>query len=182
MPRDLTVGSGQSLAYYRLDTAGQRIIFTLSSLDASLNGVPVVVTHSPAWDEEAKEYVIELAPAELAVVGTLVLTFKGAANGKTFEDVERYLVLDDDSTYAGLIYRVSQFLRVDSGDTTVPGLVMAAVAYLAGAGCQRPSEDDAEATSLYETAVMAQTSILYSGGESKLGPTVTSIILQTRDY
>jgi len=82
---------------------------------------------------------------------------------------------------AALLTKVEDFLRVESGDPTVPPIIDAAIGWLANAGAARPDGTDPLKLAQYELAVTIYVNTIFSGGESKLEAAMTSIVYQLRN-
>jgi hypothetical protein len=202
----LPAGCDRSITYARLDphdlstiedldagtttTRPARVKPTINRVTAKLNGQTLELTHEPTWDdtahriedgiEQGQEFVLELDGSTL-VVGELAITYQGTdPAGGAFKDTVTYLVLADDGPEAALIYRVTNFLRLEATDPTIPPLVDAAIAYLENAGVTRPADSEGKQVALYELAVTLYVNTIFSDGEDKLEDAMTSIVWQLK--
>ena len=160
---------------------------TTVDVTATLNGTTVTLSNDPSPVDASNlsaGYTLDLLSDEVLTPGDFVLTWVwDDADGIEHTRPVTYIVLASDNPDALLTYRVNRFLRLEDDDPTVLPLVLAAKQYLDGAGITDPRDDSAPqdaAVAQYELAVCLYVSIVYSGGESKLDPAMTSVILQMR--
>jgi hypothetical protein len=173
----LIAGLDETVYYSRTET-GQP---TVSSVTATLDGVAVTLSESPAWDEENGRYTLVVLGSEKASAGELVFTWNGTdADGGEFSDAQSVWVLASDAAFEGPLLRSRQFLRLEESDPVVLPLVLSALESLKIAGVSQPDATDESGVSAYEVAVATVVSMMYSGGESKLGPAIQSAIWQLR--
>ncbi len=176
----IVAGCDTVLYYERSDSTGA-VQATSVDATAKLNGTTVTLSADPVWDTVNERYALDVVAAEVSAAGELVLTWTGTdPDGRSFTDVETITVLADDSDDALLVDRVRRFLRVESSDPTILALVLAAKAYIEGAGVTRPDASDDGATALYDLAVCCYVSTIYGGGEGGLEDAMTSMLLQMR--
>jgi hypothetical protein len=177
----LIAGYDETVHYARTDSAGARLQPTIEEVSATLAGVTVELSQPVTWDDEAEQFDLVILGSEKPSAGELVVLWSGTdPDGGYFIDSETCWVLASDAPDAGLVLRTRHFLRLDASDPVVPALVAAAQTFITNAGVSAPDPTDEGATALYELAVSLYVSTIYSGGEGKLEPAMTSVLLQLR--
>ena len=177
----LIAGYDETVHYSRTDSVGARLHPTIDEVSATLDGADITLSVSPEWDDVLEQFDLVILGSEKPTAGELVIKWTGTdPDGSAFCDYETCWVLASDAPDAGLVLRTRHFLRLDASDPVVPALVAAAVTYINNAGVTAPEPTDEGATALYELAVSLYVSTIYSGGESKLGDAMTSVLLQLR--
>lgn len=152
---------------------------TTDAVTFEVHGTSVALTDTDGvWAGVIPHDIADPADGEQQWGGAFVITRSGA-DGQQISRVAVRVFVVLSGGYE-LLEQVTSFLRCEADDPTVPPLIRAAEGYLAGAGVTAPAAPDSSDGALYSLAVVLHVHAMYSGGEDKLGDSLTAIILQLR--